>query len=175
MHNGGNYITCEQVFTDRIIPPNDSTNWDSSYWLYNFTGAMVGGGLHAVVGWIGYVPNGWTSDTLWIRVTTPTGVFSREGTPNNYSLENNYPNPFNPATIIRYQLPTQSRVTLIIYNLLGEEVKTLVNDIQNAGYQNAQFDAGSLASGMYFSRLEAASTTDPGKIFMQVRKMALMK
>src|ERR1041385_231145 len=81
----------------------------------------------------------------------PDGISSSNpgrGIPHQYALEQNYPNPFNPLTFIRYSLPVRSHVTLQIYNLLGQEMTTLVNGIQDAGYQSAKFDASSRSSGM---------------------------
>ena len=102
--------------------------------------------------------------------------------PKQFALEQNYPNPFNPLTVIRYSLPgvgqdgiLSYRVTLKIYNVLGQVVKTLVDEIQDAGYKSVKFDASSLSSGVYFYRMEAVSVSDPSKSFMQVRKLLLLK
>ncbi|HEY9167631.1 MAG TPA: T9SS type A sorting domain-containing protein [Candidatus Kryptonia bacterium] len=94
----------------------------------------------------------------------------REGSsvPASYSLLQNYPNPFNPTTTIRYSLPQSGMVSLKIYNILGQEVTTLVNQHQSAGNYTATFDASRFASGVYFYRLNAGS-------FNQVRKMLLLK
>ena len=94
--------------------------------------------------------------------------------PKEFALEQNYPNPLNPATTINYALPAASNVQLRIYNLLGQVVSTLVDGVQDVGYQTAEWDAGSAASGIYFYRLEATSTVDPKKSFTQVRKMILL-
>ena len=80
----------------------------------------------------------------------------------------NYPNPFNPTTNISYSLSTSGHVTLKVYDILGREVKTLVNDDEAAGYHTATFDASRLASGIYFYRLTA-----PG--IVKVKKMLLTK
>lgn len=95
--------------------------------------------------------------------------------PKTYALEQNYPNPFNPTTMIHYQLSMDSRVTLKVYNTLGQVVATLVDGVQSASYQSAEWDASSIASGIYFYRLEATSTSDPTKSFAQVKKMILMR
>jgi hypothetical protein len=88
--------------------------------------------------------------------------------PDKFSLGDNYPNPFNPTTTIEYALPKSTDVTLTVYNLLGREVATLVNSKQKAGNHQVKFDAGSLASGVYFYRIETPE-------FNKVRKMMLIK
>ena len=88
--------------------------------------------------------------------------------PQNYSLDQNYPNPFNPSTTIKYALPENEKVTIDIYDLLGRKVAELVNGEVAAGYHEVKFNAGNLASGIYFYRLSAGS-------FTQVNKMLLMK
>ena len=88
--------------------------------------------------------------------------------PIKYTLEQNYPNPFNPSTTIKYSIPEDGIVKLKIYNLLGEEIFTLVNTVQKAGRYEIVFDASRLASGVYYYRLEAQSYTS-------VKKMILMK
>jgi subtilisin family serine protease len=85
-----------------------------------------------------------------------------------YSLEQNYPNPFNPSTVIRYSIPKQSQVKLIIYDVLGKEVKILINEMKQAGNYEAEFDGSALASGIYLYRIEAGEYTD-------VKKMVLIK
>jgi hypothetical protein len=90
------------------------------------------------------------------------------GIPAVYSLDQNYPNPFNPTTTIKYSLPTTGKVMLTVFNVLGQEVMTLVNGVQNAGTYSASFDASRLASGMYLYRIEAGS-------FSAVKKMMLVK
>ena len=90
-------------------------------------------------------------------------------------MEQNYPQPFNPTTTIRFALPTDSKVTLKIYNLLGQVVATLADGVVSAGYQSAQWNASNNASGVYFYRIEATSINDLSKSFMQVKKMVLMR
>lgn len=95
--------------------------------------------------------------------------------PKEYALEQNYPNPFNPTTTLKYQLPVDSRVKLNIYNLLGQVVQTLLDGMESAGYKSVEWKANSLASGIYFYRLEATSVSNPAKGFTQVKKMLLLK
>ena len=77
--------------------------------------------------------------------------------------------------MLRYALPKDSKVTLKIYNVLGQVVATLTDGVVSAGYQSAEWNASNVASGIYFYRIEATSVTSPSKIFTQVKKMVLMK
>ncbi|MBM4166912.1 MAG: T9SS type A sorting domain-containing protein [Ignavibacteria bacterium] len=105
------------------------------------------------------------SVSLGIRYTT----FEK---PTIYSLEQNYPNPFNPVTEINFQLPKHGFVTLKIFDVLGRDIETLVQQEMNAGKYFVQWNAHNVPSGMYFYKLTA---TGEGESFSQVRKMALMK
>jgi len=88
--------------------------------------------------------------------------------PNKFEVSQNYPNPSNPKSKIDYQLPVDGKVSIKIYNLLGQEVASLVNELKPAGYHTAEFDGSSLASGVYFYRIEAGD-------YKQVKKMILVK
>jgi hypothetical protein len=90
------------------------------------------------------------------------------GVPRTFELSQNYPNPFNPSTVISYQLPVVSEVSLKVYDLLGREVATLVNQRQEAGRYQVVFDASRLASGVYFYRLQAGA-------FVETRKMMVVR
>ena len=85
-----------------------------------------------------------------------------------FNLEQNYPNPFNPTTTIKYSLPQSEDVTLKVYNMVGREVATLIDSRKSAGVHKATFDAGNLAGGVYFYKLQAGS-------HKEVRKMTLIK
>lgn len=89
------------------------------------------------------------------------------GIPTTYDLHENYPNPFNPSTTFRYQIPERSRVSLKIYSLLGRVIETIVQGEQDAGYYEAHWTPRA-ASGVYFSRLEAGT-------FVQTRKLVVLK
>ncbi len=89
-------------------------------------------------------------------------------TPNNFELSQNYPNPFNPSTTIKFNMPEAGNVKLAVYNLLGQEIKTLVNGFRTAGAYTVNFDASNLSSGIYLYKIEMNN-------FTQVRKMTLLK
>ncbi len=86
--------------------------------------------------------------------------------PNRYKLEQNYPNPFNPSTKIRWQLPVGSNTTLRVFNILGKEVETLVNEYKPAGKYETEFNAANLPSGVYFFRLKAGSYAETKKMIL---------
>jgi hypothetical protein len=86
----------------------------------------------------------------------------------SYNLNQNYPNPFNPSTIISYQLPREEFVTIKIYDIIGNEVATLVNNVKQAGDHQINFDASGLTNGVYIYSIKAGS-------FQQTRKMMLIK
>jgi photosystem II stability/assembly factor-like uncharacterized protein len=86
--------------------------------------------------------------------------------PQSFGLSQNYPNPFNPSTTISYQLPTQSHVTLKIFDVLGREVATLVNGFEEAGYKSLMFDGTKLSSGLYFYRLTAGRYVETKKLLL---------
>jgi len=88
--------------------------------------------------------------------------------PVSYQLGQNYPNPFNPATSFQYTLRDNVAVLLKVYDVLGREIKTLVEQVESAGTHAVNFDASSLSSGVYFYRLQAGS-------FVAVKKMLLMR
>lgn len=95
--------------------------------------------------------------------------------PQDYALVQNYPNPFNPVTTIKYQLPVESKISLTIYNILGQVVQVLIEGVQSAGYKSATWNANNFPDGVYFYRLDAISKNPAGKSFTQVRKMLLIK
>ncbi len=100
-------------------------------------------------------------------VQISTGVSNNVYTlPAKYSVFQNYPNPFNPSTTISYQLPTQSHVTLKVFDVLGREVATLVNGEQTAGYKSVTWDAADIPTGMYFYRLQAGKYIETKKLLL---------
>ena len=96
------------------------------------------------------------------------GIADHATLPGTYQLEQNYPNPFNPSTKIDFTIPTSGPVQLKVYNVLGQEVATLVNETLTPGSHTATFDASRLASGIYMYKITAGS-------FVSTRKMVLLK
>ena len=112
-------------------------------------------------------------DQLEIKKNGVTDIQTDTEIPTQYTISQNYPNPFNPSTMINYSIPNSSLVSIVIYDLLGREVKTLINNEQNAGnYQvmwNGDNNYGSkVSSGTYFYSIRSSD-------FHQVRKMILLK
>ena len=105
------------------------------------------------------------SDNIYIK--TASGV-KENLIPTEYSLTQNYPNPFNPTTKIKFGLPESANTKLIIYDILGRQVKILVNSELSAGYHEVEFNANDLVSGIYFYRIHA-------KDFISVKKLIIMK
>ncbi|MEJ2613722.1 MAG: T9SS type A sorting domain-containing protein [Ignavibacteriaceae bacterium] len=103
-----------------------------------------------------------------IKDSVVAGVLNRNIQPNSYSLSQNYPNPFNPTTNINFSIAKASNVKLIIYNILGQKVATLINNYMSAGTYTYQFNASNLASGVYIYSLDAGS-------YKMNKKMVLLK
>ena len=102
----------------------------------------------------------------WVGI--PTGIDGETLIPQKFALHQNYPNPFNPVTTIQYALKQKEDVQLILYDILGKKVTTLVDKSQNAGWYSVEFDATNLASGVYIYRLQAGD-------FVRARKMIVVK
>jgi hypothetical protein len=105
------------------------------------------------------------------RASAVTGIKTTQPgseLPARFALFQNYPNPFNPSTKIRYELPSAVPVVLKVYNMLGQELATLVNENKPAGVYTVEFNANNLASGVYFYRLHAGG-------FVETKKLLLMR
>ncbi len=88
--------------------------------------------------------------------------------PDKYEMKQNYPHPFNPTTVIEFAVPQESKILLEVFNILGEKLATLVNEVKTPGYNNVNFDAGLLSSGFYIYIIQADN-------FVEVKKMILLK
>ncbi len=100
--------------------------------------------------------------------TTTTSTTESPSLPEKFSLMQNYPNPFNPTTNIRFKISDLGFVSLIVFDVLGRELRTLVNEVKTPGEYSVSFDASDLGSGVYFYRLRAGE-------FVETRKLVLMK
>ena len=97
---------------------------------------------------------------------TQSAPNSQEGTIHSFALNANYPNPFNPSTLISYTLPEEAHAKLIVYDALGRQVATLADDVQAAGAHQVTFNAAGLSSGVYFYRLEAGKNININKMLL---------
>jgi hypothetical protein len=124
-----------------------------------------------------YIPQGWYYNNVTAHAgdknvvvnftSSPTGVLNNKSNqPTDYSLSQNYPNPFNPSTAISYSLSKAGFVTLKVFNILGNEVATLVNEDKAAGQYNVEFDASNLPSGIYFYKIQTGSFSDTKKMIL---------
>jgi Secretion system C-terminal sorting domain len=115
-----------------------------------------------------------TGTGLYAQFLSPTGIEDLKSAPGSFELKTNYPNPFNPETIIEYRLGVNSDVQLTVFDLLGRKVKVLEKGIRLAGSYQITFDASKLASGIYFYRLKARPVNG-GRAFVETHRMLLMK
>lgn len=149
---------------------------DGGEWNYLSTVNLFNSGAIKIS--VGDVANGQVvADAFRIIYTgNPVGVEEKSDLPGDFQLYQNYPNPFNPSTVISWRLAVSSDVTLKIYDVLGNEIATLVNEVQQAGRHSATFDAtnnhqlttNKLASGIYYYRLQAGQQSQTkGMIFLK--------
>lgn len=161
---------CPEYWADRNGIGADPTTWGPASNEFKFSYASTYKAYNAAergfpVGDLNWFP---TLKALWEAGGT-VGVEKTDGViPTEYSLEQNFPNPFNPVTIISYSIPQSSNVTLTIYNTLGQKIETLVNNLQEAGSYKVQWDANKYSSGMYVYQLHSNNT-------LITKKMILIK
>jgi len=122
-----------------------------------------------------YVP----TDEAMLLLKTNNSIYADSKLPTEFGLSQNYPNPFNPSTRLKYSVPMNARVTIKVFDMLGKEVATLINENKNAGYYELSFDAnslnGGLASGIYIYQMRAEGVESSSKIFTESKKMVLIK
>ena len=150
--------------TDQDVHVNiDSTTHEATITLYDAYGEIN------IIFTVQDPESASASDTLQITLMTTDVESERIGAaPKVFELYDNYPNPFNPATTIRYGLPKPSEVTIKLYNVLGRQVATLVNEEMRPGLYEIQWDASGFASGIYFYKIRAGD-------WQQVKRMLLLK
>lgn len=122
----------------------------------------------------------WLLDAdLWIGLLYKRGLLAVRNeashAPQRYALTQNYPNPFNPSTMLGFELPERSKVTLTVYTMLGQEVATLIDETLDAGVYSQSFTARTLSSGVYLYRLRSVSDRDPGSVFVTSKRMLLLR
>ncbi len=172
-HTGLGEITNDIVFDENqnlygVIGAASAINDFISIDISNGVGTIVGQvGMKNVLG-LAFEETGVTSVEDDVNTTIPT----------EFSLAQNYPNPFNPSTTIQFSIPVNSDVKLVVYNMLGQAVATLLNEQRSAGTHTIQWNSSNtngvkLSSGVYFYKLNAAGMN--GKEFNQIRKMVLLK
>jgi Secretion system C-terminal sorting domain len=144
----------------------------------NFIWLMISPYPTTVNAYVGNVNTNITSVGIYndYQLTIPSEVETEiTGIPINFAISQNYPNPFNPSTKINYQVPTDARVILEVYNIAGQKVAELVNQDQHAGYYTVDFGTtAKLASGIYIYRI-TASDKATGNNFSDTKKMMLLK
>lgn len=157
--------------SDPTVPGVMATDYPGQNPYHSFTYLISQDASPNPAGWY-YITSSDTTVAIYLiraYVSLTTGVKQPvEMTPAEFKLSQNYPNPFNPSTVIDYQLTMNSFVTLKVYDMLGREVKTLVNEREDAGTHTATFNAANLPSGVYFYRIQAGN-------FVQTKKLVLIK
>lgn len=141
-------------------------------YIFTFTYKIEGGWIDSNIMTAAFVQNDngqkeVLNCNLGERIVTGIGQ-NNNVIPEKYSLSQNYPNPFNPSTTIKFDISSNEQVKLTVYNSLGKEIATLVNERMNAGSYERSFNASQLSSGIYFYKLEAGN-------FSEIKKMTLLK
>jgi len=170
------------------VSSNNGTNWirlatfngtDSSSWKFQSfdISSYVGGSSNMKVRFrdtadVSLLKDGWYIDNIKITgyQLTPTGLIGNENNnlPNKFELSQNYPNPFNPSTQINYSIPKEGFVKITVFDILGREIQTLVNEVKKPGFYAVDFKASNLSSGFYLYKLESGN-------FVETKKMMLLK
>ncbi len=114
-----------------------------------------------------------TGTILVARISSTTGVDNENAVPDRFELDQNYPNPFNMSTKIVYSVPHQSTVSMVVYDILGREVASLVRGDVTAGRHTVDFGSAAISSGTYFYRLTAIDGS--GGVNVKMKKMVLLK
>jgi hypothetical protein len=154
------FICLSMVITSSLLYSQSTIVYDAGTGIDVGTGADVCADVITINGI--FTGNG-TFCTAPVAVEVDTSLV-----PNKFELSQNYPNPFNPSTRIKYQVAINSQVSLKVFDVLGNEVATLVNEEKPAGNYEVEFNASQLSSGVYFYKLQAAP-------FLETRKMILIR
>ncbi len=132
-------------------------------------GSTIGTGTIVIKAFNVTNPDQYIVDTFKVHLSAPNAIIGNSSIVNGYELRQNYPNPFNPSTVINFSIPKSQKVTLKVYNILGNEVATLLNNRQlSAGNYDYEFDANAykLATGLYIYKLTTENFTDTKKMVL---------
>lgn len=167
-----------EIYDPNILQPVFLDSFPINQFLYDNNVQLLNGNIF-LAGSEEYdfnpMPYSWPTKRCWIFDIT-TDVNESKVILKSYQLNQNFPNPFNPQTIISYDLQSFAIVKLVVYDILGKELEILVNQVQNAGSYNVNFNAKNLSSGIYYYRLiitEAGKSN--GITFQQTKKMVLLR
>jgi len=154
-------VRIDEITINNILPPPFNYDRHISYDFITKVGAFVNVPSDTTKPNTGFIAN--TASIAWAGPFV-ADVKVGETIPGDYKLSQNYPNPFNPSTSIEYSIPSESFVELKVYDVLGNEVATLVNEERSAGVYRADFSGNSLASGLYIARITAGNYTSSIKM-----------
>jgi hypothetical protein len=148
-----------------FMTTNSGDNWAA------VPGITVSGSVYAMdFALVSGCPTGWavtsTGHIYAMKIITGVSGDPANNLPKDYILSQNYPNPFNPSTMISFSLPKANNVKLAVYDLLGREVATLVNEFTTAGNHTIEFNASNLSSGVYLYKIQAGDFTDTKKMVL---------
>ena len=153
---------CAAALAPYTIFPNDTVEWTREYPHYFNPTKYLSIGKHKIFGYFkSTIP---TSDTIEIEVISTPNSVKESQTVDGYSLFNNYPNPFNPATTISFNLQQQSYVTLIISDVLGKKIEVLIDRPVSSGLHKVKWEPNRLSSGVYFCTLIVNGKRDVRKL-----------
>jgi hypothetical protein len=162
--NLARYIACGQILTSRAIPPQSAVSWGPMYYPCHCKVSPLPVGAHVV---IGTVAEHASSDTLLIFVNQLVSQVQGNGTPpGNFLLMQNYPNPFNGSTTIPFTVVKPGRVTINIYNSLGQKLRTVLDDYKEAGTYSVKTDLNEFPSGLYWCRLQSEGKSQTTRLIM---------
>lgn len=166
-HFGGDMVVIGHTVFDNItLLYNDKVICIDLDHEYNYTNGFMRALFYENGNIYNFYTNGTTQTYTFLK--TITEIVQEEHQLQKFSLNQNYPNPFNPGTIIKYEIPEKSLVTIKVFDVLGNEVATLINEEKTIGNYEIEFDATNLPSGIYFYQLQTPN-------FTQTKKMMLLK
>jgi len=165
-------VRIDEITINNFFPPPFNYDRHISYDFITKVGAFVNVPSDTTKPNVGVIAN--TASIAWAGPFV-ADVKIGETVPGDYELSQNYPNPFNPTTIIKFEIPELSFVSLKVYDVLGNEIETLINEEIPAGSYEIEYDAISSPSGIYFYKFQAVPTGRQAGSFVATKKMTLLK